>query len=241
MDSDLPDDQSAPPTLSAGESAPQRRRYGSRAMLERRRRILAEARSLIDELGVEGFTIRELSHRAGVAPRTLYNLFGSREDIMASAIHHHFAGLLAQAPPPPPSDDFEATLRRIDHLLDRTIELRSYATAMVDVFFRPTVDRRIYDTLRWISEGGSASWVAQAAAEGLLVHTSESDRTRLATLLVNTGYANITDWAAGRISEEEMKARYKFNFLVCIMPFAGAARRSQIQRLLERVRRGETV
>jgi AcrR family transcriptional regulator len=210
-------------------------------MFDRRQRILAETQGMLDELGVEGFTIRELSRRAGVAQRTLYNLFGSKEDIVATAIDEHFVGLLSQLPPPPPPGDLEASLQRIDFVSDRTIELRRYATAMVAVFFSPSADRRIYDALRWISEVATVPWVARAWAEGLLPKTTPEDRDRLATLLVNARYANVTDWAAGRISDQEMKIRSKLNFLVCVLPFAHASQRPKLQRLLERVRRDEAL
>jgi AcrR family transcriptional regulator len=210
-------------------------------MADRRQRILARAQAMLDELGVEGFTIRELSSRADVAQRTLYNLFGSKEDIVASAIHDHFAGLLADVPPPPPAADFPGHLRRIDTLLDRTIELKRYATAMVGVFFSPSVDRRLYDALRWIAEAGSATWVAQAVDGGVLVKLSPENRERFSTLLINTGYANITDWAAGRIAAEEMKVRFKINFLICIHALVRPPHRTAIAALLERIRQGAAI
>ena len=230
-----------PADAAPAPSASPRRKYGSQVMADRRQRILAQAQAMLDELGVEGFTIRELSNRADVAQRTLYNLFGSKEDIVASAIHDHFAGLLAEVAPPPPATDFEGYLRRIDALLDRTIELKRYATAMVGVFFSPSVDRRLYDTLRWISEGGSAAWVPRAMEGGVLVKLSAEDRDRLSTLLVNTGYANITDWAAGRIPAEELKTRFKMNFLICIQPLTRPSHRAKIGALLDQVRRGEPI
>jgi AcrR family transcriptional regulator len=210
-------------------------------MAERRRRNLVEARGLVDSMGVENFTIRELSRRAGVAPRTLYNLFGSREDILASSIHDHFAGLLAELPPPPPPEDFTAHLRRVDALADRTIALKSYATAVVGVFFSPTVDRRLYETIRWISETGSVAWLTAAVERGILSNISAADQDRFSTLLVNTSYANITDWAANRISAEEMKARFKINFLACIHPLVRARHRATVAALLDRVRRDEPI
>jgi AcrR family transcriptional regulator len=228
------------PAETAAAPSP-RRKYGSQVMADRRQRILAQAQAMLDELGVEGFTIRELSSRADVAQRTLYNLFGSKEDIVASAIHDHFAGLLAEMPPPPAAADFPGYLRRIDAILDRTIELKRYATAMVGVFFSPSVDRRLYDTLRWISEGGSAAWLPRAVEGGVLVKLSPEDYERLSTLLINTGYANITDWAAGRISTEEMKIRFKLNFLICIQPLTRPAHRATLAALLERVRRGDVI
>src|SRR5579862_1973223 len=116
-----------------------RRKYGSPVMQDRRQRILAEAQALLDERGVDGFTIRELSRRADVAQRTLYNVFGSKEDIVASAIELHFTSLLPEFPPPPPGADVEAYLCLMDAILERTINLRRYATAMATVFFSPTV------------------------------------------------------------------------------------------------------
>ena len=226
-------------TPRADPEVTERRRYDSPVMADRRRRILVEAQAIIDELGVEGFTIRELSRRAGVAQRTLYNQFGSKEDILASAIHDHFAGLLDALPAPPAAADFEGHLRRIDALVDRTVELRRYATAMVGVFFSPTVDRRLYDTLRWISGGGSVAWVPEAVRDDVLSKLSPEDIERLSTLLINTGYANITDWAAGRISADEMKLRFKINFLTCIQPLTRAPHQRTIARLLQGLRRGE--
>jgi AcrR family transcriptional regulator len=226
-------------SLSVEPLVTERRRYDSPIMADRRRRILDEARAIIDELGVEGFTIRELSRRAGVAQRTLYNQFGSKEDILASAIHDHFAGLLATLPAPPRASDFEGYLERIDSLVDRTVDLKRYATAMVGVFFSPTVDRRLYDTLRWISGGGSAAWVEEAVRAGVLAKLAPEDVERLSTLIINTGYANVTDWAAGRISAGEMRLRFKLNFLTCIQPMTRTAHQPTITRLLRRLWREE--
>ncbi len=210
-------------------------------MADRRQRILAEARAMLDAMGVETFTIRELSRRADVAPRTLYNLFGSKEDILASAIHDHFAGLLAELPPQSPPEDFASHLRRIDALADRTIALKSHATAVVGVFFSPTVDRRLYDTIRWISETSSVAWMLAAIDSGVISKISDEDRERFSTLLVNTSYANITDWAAGRISADEMKLRFKINFLVCVQPLVRSRHRAAITGLLGRVLRAAPV
>jgi AcrR family transcriptional regulator len=222
-------------SLAADFEVTERRRYDSPIMADRRRRILDEARAIIDDLGIEGFTIRELSRRAGVAQRTLYNQFGSKEDILASAIHDHFAGLLAALPAPPAAADFEGHLQRIDALVDRTVELKRYATAMVGVFFSPTVDPRLYQTLRWISGGGTAVWVPEAVRTGVLQKLSAEDVERLSTLIINTGYANITDWSAGRISAGEMKLRFKLNFLTCIQPLTRAPHQRTIAQLLRRL------
>jgi AcrR family transcriptional regulator len=205
-----------------------RGRYGSRGMAERRARILSQAQVLLDEAGVEGFTTRELSRRADVALRTLYNLFGSKEDIIAQAITERHAGLTASLSPLPPPEDLEALLSRSDWILDRAAELRRYCAAMVGVYFSPTVDQRIYDSLRMLGGGGGPTWVERAAVSGLLIQISDADIAALNTLLTSASFANVGDWVAGRITPEEMKSRARLNFLVCIQPLARPGFRSRV-------------
>lgn len=48
----------------------------------RRERILASARTLLAHQGVDALTVRDLAKHAGVTVPTLYNLIGSKEDIL---------------------------------------------------------------------------------------------------------------------------------------------------------------
>lgn len=209
------------------------RKYASVLMADRKSRILSEAQHLLDEQGVKGFTIRELSRRADVAQRTLYNVFGSKEDIIVSAIEAYHATL--QMPQNGPADDLEQELNVIEAAARVVISLRRYATAMVDVFFSPTVDRRIYDSLRRISLSGANHWVELAGAEKVLVKMSDADFERLRALLVNVTYANITDWAASRISDAELILRWKINFLIILRNYLRPTQRKIADALLNRL------
>jgi AcrR family transcriptional regulator len=53
---------------------------------ERRGRILAAARRLVAERGYDGLTMRDLAHAARVSVPTLYNLFGSKDAILAAEL-----------------------------------------------------------------------------------------------------------------------------------------------------------
>jgi AcrR family transcriptional regulator len=46
-----------------------------------RQRILAEALSIIAESGYEGLTMRRLGQRLGVAAKTIYNYFESKDEV----------------------------------------------------------------------------------------------------------------------------------------------------------------
>lgn len=55
-------------------------------MSERRQRILAAARETIAAVGVEGLTMRRVAEGARVTVPTVYNLVGSRDEVLATAI-----------------------------------------------------------------------------------------------------------------------------------------------------------
>ena len=57
-------------------------------MRRRRERIVDAARSLIFEDGLTAVSMRRVAERADVSVMTLYNLFGSKDDILEAVISH---------------------------------------------------------------------------------------------------------------------------------------------------------
>jgi len=65
---------------------------------ERRARILAAARTLIAERGYDGLTMRDLARAARVSVPTLYNLFGSKDLIVAAELEAGASRIAARVP-----------------------------------------------------------------------------------------------------------------------------------------------
>ena len=63
----------------------------------RRQRILESARELLQEAGPEGLSMRKLARQAGLSVTTLYNLLGSREEILQALIQDSVQRLEAPA------------------------------------------------------------------------------------------------------------------------------------------------
>ena len=223
-------DTVAPVKRGRGGSEPGRR-YDSAVMQTRRARILAEAQALLSEVGIEAFTINELSRRAEVAQRTLYRNLGSREDIIARAITTQHDGLLASIPP------FKG--RTLQDFIDRAtvvgrfvLGLRSYATAMVTVYFSPTVDRRIFEELRAIALKGYGDIFEDAIAAGVFRDLSEGQRRLLRQRLPYGSYGLVSDWAAGRLSDDEYLARVPISFLLSTHPYLTDAARIEADAII---------
>ena len=84
-----------------------------------------------------------------------------------------------------------------DARADMSHDLLRQERQPLDVFFSPTVDRRIYESLRRISLSGANHWIELAGAEKVLVKMSKIERERLQALLVNVAYANKNNLKVG--------------------------------------------
>src|SRR5512139_2603870 len=69
--------------------------------------VLATALELIDENGVEGFSVRDLARTLGVFPTAVYWYVESRNALIAGAVAH----AMNDIPPPKPGGDWQAQLR----------------------------------------------------------------------------------------------------------------------------------
>jgi AcrR family transcriptional regulator len=202
-------------------------------MRDRRLRILVEAQKIVEESGVEGFTIRALSARADVSPRTLYNLFGSKEDIIAAAIEHFFLELIEGLPPAPQPEDMVGVVGRLGDIAQAIMGLRRYSTAMIGVFFSPATDPRIHDSLVRISAVGTGHWLRAAETAQILRPLGEGQRAALTSLGVNAGYANVGDWVSGRIDDREFMRRSQANTLMIVFGFLRPQYQRPVRKLLE--------
>jgi TetR/AcrR family transcriptional repressor of uid operon len=201
-------------------------------MRDRRQRILSEVRKLLMESPVDGFTMRDIGRRAGVAHRTLYNMFGSKEDVIVNAIEEHFLDVLAEAPPPMSPDLLPAALRHIEIRSHQVLGLKAYAVAILNAYFSPTIDHRMHDSLLRLSRIPWDFWIDQAQAARLIRPISSSERELTMSLMTNAAYSNISDLLSGRVSSEQYVARGKITFLFTVLPFINKRKREAADALM---------
>ena len=191
-------------------------------MAERRRRILHETRKLINEEGLEGFSMRELSKRADVAPKTLYNAFGDRDRLIGLAIREMFDALRYNV-------KFKTSDKTLSGLLDRAIVLnrgnlkaRNYAKAVATIYFAPGTNSELRDILQEMAVGKTSEWLADLRTKGQL--HDWVDIEHLTRHMANMEYALILDWATGRVRDAE----YLFRFAEIVLFSALAATRGEV-------------
>jgi AcrR family transcriptional regulator len=203
-------------------------------MAARRRRILHAARVMIAELGYENFSFRELAERASVAQRTLYNVFGSRENIISSAIYAYLKAFTDRAAYAEPADTLQGQLERLIKVQSRNLQIRAYATAIMAVYntqkanpsIRLSIRQLIYETIR--------PFVDRIAKNGEFATHATPDA--YAEHVASFTYCTLSSWAVGEIADEVMVESMAETLLMVTLTFTRGAARVEAEAWLDAVR-----
>lgn len=213
-------------------SIPQRSGYSSPLIKARRHRILAETQRLIGEVGAASLSMDVVASRADVAKRTLYNVFQSKERLLAAAIRQYFEDFASKVghPAAPPTLD-----RMIERLLTMGIygiAARNYVRALMDVYYAPDTDPDIRAAICGVAIDTHGLWVRMTSSKGDLQPwvAVEELIDRLVTLRLGV----VNDWTLGLIADEHFPVKLVRATLLLLAGSArGASRKEVEQKLIE--------
>jgi AcrR family transcriptional regulator len=208
--------------------------YRSDNIVERRKRILRVARRMIAEGGLSGFSVRELAQRAGIAQKTLYNAFGSKENVIALAIRQYMDDFNARMTTSFERGTLEERLEKLIKVHSRNLQIRPYTTAIMAVYNSFTADPAIRGVIRQVSEVGTrpfATWLVnnRQLAPGV---TADS----FIKLQITNVYATLTDWCLGEIPDGKLVDHIAENFLCGVVASTKGKTQAEAQRWLEDLR-----
>jgi AcrR family transcriptional regulator len=172
----------------------------SEAMFDRRRRILREARKMISRGGLDEFNMRDLGARANVSTRTIYNAFGSKEMVVALAIHAYFETFVSHLQFSEDPTTFTGALTRQVTSTLRDVDIPHYMKALVALYFSPTVHPDIRNVLLDLA---SRSWLPWLRGLQVLRQIGRGvDISDLIIDLSNFQYAKLHEWCLGGLDDE---------------------------------------
>ncbi len=210
--------------------------YSSPAILERRRRILKETRIVIAERGIAGVNMSEIGLRAGVAKRTLYNAFQTREGMIASAIQEYFDAYVERIPYEHPAGTMLYNVERLVSLVQRNQEIRNYVSAVLALYFSGEVDSGIWTTMHGMMRRPTLEWLGALGDRGELQPWIAAGE--LADDLVRQEYATMNEWALGRITDCAFTTRLVASYLAIVAGSTRGAARDEAEALLARISAG---
>ena len=204
-----------------------------RNMQKRRERILAEARRMIADFGYDALSTRALAKAAGVTQPTLYNLIGSKDEIVRELLiesAERIEGMILSIR----SDD---PLRNVDAFTQSIVDVftedpQYYRAALI------AADRNIDlfangdETLQPRSIAAIAMSILRATCEAAIAEGSlrgDVGAEELSAALYSCFKANLRDWGHGVISLETFARRVRSaQFLILAADAAPELRRRLI-------------
>ncbi|MFC4312664.1 TetR family transcriptional regulator [Steroidobacter flavus] len=194
------------------------RTYQSKAMVERRARIIAATLAIVEESGIGAATIRNVSERANVALRTLYLHFDNRETMIGTAIKEFFYESIAAEGAGTGPQSIEEILSRIDRLTRIIKRKREYSRQLAPVYFSSSLDSGIYGILRDIAISHVTPFLDNLVA-GERNRIGKTELLLLHTLIANAEYSIIDDAMNGRLPEQKLATFLKLGMLATIAGF----------------------
>ena len=196
---------------AAADSLPSLR---ERSKAERRKRIVAAARRLVRERGIDSLSMKLLAERAGVGIATPYNLFGSKQAVMLAVIDEDVAAFQQRV-----------AARRHANALDAlfgAVSLARQVYAAEPDFYRAVL-LAVYNSggreFRAMFSGPRrAFWqglVADAVAAGFIRRDVEP--APLTLHLAHVFASVLLNWVLGDIALDEMEAQIQYGFALSLL------------------------
>lgn len=181
----------------ASKASEKRNSYASPAIIARRKRILEIARELISEKGYAQFNLGEVGQRAGVAKQTVYNIFGSRERIIATAINDYFEEREARIRYVSQPATMERMIERLVVATHASESMPHYLGAVMAIYFSVDTDPDIWAAMHRVATYPHRAWIESLAEKQQLQPWIEPS-SLIDTLAAHTSLA-VLDWCRGKI------------------------------------------
>jgi AcrR family transcriptional regulator len=194
-----------------------------------RRRVLDAATDLVAHGGMDALSMRALAERAGVSATTLYNLFGTKDEVVRmlaldilGAIDAEFVDVVD----PDPIEQMRArVLRLVDHVIDEAPP--SLVWAVLD---DPVLTEQL-----------NAQWASRTVVEDAIVAAMASGQLRAdvdAAVLAEHVRAGLLHqqrlWAAGAIDDATYRSAARYCVDIALVVIADGATRERLLRSLRR-------
>lgn len=184
-----------------------RTNYSSKVMEDRRRRVLEVTRKLISQNGHQGFSMANISKLAEVSEATLYNIYGTKDRMVAAAIKEGFDALFIEFTQDT-NPSIEKMISRVELAVDANLRHPKYSKAVVASFFSMDDNNPFRSSLIEIPSVFFERVLVRIRDQGEL--SLKVRPSVLARELALHQYAVLHSWTVGATPSEQLGIRLKF-------------------------------
>lgn len=206
------------------------RKYDSPRQRERRSRILATARQMLDDEGYAGMTMRTLAERAGVASATLYNLYSSKDELVLAALDDLVTEIRHRIVAGGERPGLQTVLAHARAVAEQTIAAPAYGHAMIRMLFSSGPSEPVTFMLFERGRGELVEHLEIAIRNGEL--RDDLDLERVSYRCQEQLWGTVLAWDHGILGDDPFVAELEVTRIVTLMPVATPAGRRALEARL---------
>lgn len=208
------------------------RSYLSPLQADRIDRILEATRALLIEVGIEGITARKLAERSQVSPATLYNRFGSLDNVVTLAVIDHFEKSIqslvrkgaASASP------LQKAIHSLSVVDDEAQRGPAFASALMKTYYRLDPDRSMPDRLYRSLYQTWLPILEEMEAHKLIKPWYPLHR--LCSELCDCEMNVMVNWSLKVVANEKLRDRLTFSILALLLGASVEPQAAEIETVL---------
>lgn len=181
---------------------------------ERRRRILASALTLVGKLGYDSVTMRMIAQESDTAEKTLYNIFGTKDRLVALAAHDRSADVFALAA----RREFRTGWPRLSEFARAAAEVTLEAPVLSRTLAGLLLDHAELVGLHDVYESEVGAIIRAMAVDGLL--TRDAPPEALVRVIRLAVVSAVLFWAKYQIADAELEPYIVRRCAETLLPFA---------------------
>jgi AcrR family transcriptional regulator len=201
-------------------------------MAERRARIVAAAQAIIGERGYTAITMRDLARASRVTVPTIYNLIGSKDEVVIAAVADRTARYVERLAPSANRPPAERVLAIVDAVSEEFLSAPLYYRAMLGMIYaspaaaslRTRTSREVQLPLERALE--------ELAATGELA--AWADPRALANQIESLAQVASLRWSTGGITDEEMRVTSRYATALLLLGVCTGAAKQQVEAIARR-------
>lgn len=194
---------------------------------ERRSRILSSARALLAEQSYDAVTMRAIAAASGTVEKTLFNIFGNKDRLMAAAAFERSAGVFELAVQRSPEPGWPRLMALCDAVAEVTLE----APAMARGLAVPVLDHFELVGLSLLYDKHVGEALEAMIAQGRLFPTVP--QTLVARLIQLGVVSSVVFWAKDELSDTELRPFLRLRMNESLLPHAEAAFAPDLKREID--------
>jgi AcrR family transcriptional regulator len=207
-----------------------RTNYSSPRQQERQQRILTVVREQITAAGYDGINVRDVAAASGVALKTLYNLYGSKDELMLAAVAELLSDVQQLEHVAGAEPGIARHLAHTEAVARQIVATPAYADTMARTLFQAGRDHRLVDVLLGNSVRLLKENLQQALTQGELIENLDMEAT--ARILAGHQWSVVLLWNKGLIALDAVPGAILRSSLLSLIPLCRGERRAQLEQQL---------